>query len=269
MGKNSDNYIDKKYTNIIKGISLVFMFVHHFFTFPERIICGAEYANIEMFSFYFHDSLKICVSIFAFMTGYFYFFNKDKTYKYAFKKSTDIYVNYVVIFGLMLLLDFFLKCYDFSFKNIILELLLLSTPNMVFCWYVMFFIIAMLMMPFFSKIADKSSSLAFTLGIVVPIFVVFVLNTLSGYEMFNKFDIVFDVIKYISWFPCMASGYIFAKEKLFQSMDIFKEKNIALQLTVYSSLILLAIFSRNLNAAYDFIYAPAFIFGLIGIIRLI
>lgn len=269
MSLVSKNYIDKQYTNIIKGIALIFMFIHHFFTFPERIVCGAEYANIELFSAYFHDALKICVSIFAFLTGYFYFFNKNKTYKYSIKKSTDIYINYVVIFALMLLLNFFLKCYDFSIKNIILELLLLSTPTMEFCWYVLFFIMVMFIMPVFSKIADKSSVFAFIVGVVVPGFIVFTLNTLSGYEMFEKLDVVFDVIKYISWFPCVVSGYIFAKDSLFQNMDIFDIKNRFFKVALYLLFMIVPMLIRNNNASFDFIYAPAFIFGLINILKML
>ncbi len=269
MSLVSENYIDKQYTNIIKGVALVFMFVHHFFTFPERIVCGSVYENIEAFTALFHDALKICVSIFAFLTGYFYFFNKNKTYRYSFKKSTDIYINYVLVFALMLLLDYFLKCYDFSIKNIALELLLFNTPNMEFCWYVLFFIIVMLLMPAFSKIADKSSVLAFSVGIVIPCFIIFILDLLSGYAVFEKFDIVFDVIKYISWFPCVASGYIFAKDRLFQNMDIFNEKNVLLKILVYLLFMILPMFARNYNASFDFLYAPSFIFGLIGILRMI
>lgn len=268
MSLVSENFIDKRYTNIIKGVALIFMFVHHFYTFPDRIICGAEYEHIDAFALWFHDALKICVSVFAFLTGYFYFFNKKKTYKYSFKKSTDLYINYVVIFALMLVLDFLLKCYEFSVKDIALELLLLSTPNMEFCWYVMFFFIAMFLLPVFSKIADKSSALAFTLGVLVPGIVVVVLNTLGRYETFEKFDAIFDVIGYISWFPCVASGYIFAKEKIFQNMDVFREKGTLVQLTVYIGLIVAAVFSRNYNASFDFIYAPAFIFGMIGVLRM-
>lgn len=31
-------YFTKTQTNIIKGIAICFMFVHHFFTFPDKLV---------------------------------------------------------------------------------------------------------------------------------------------------------------------------------------------------------------------------------------
>lgn len=265
----SENYIKKTHTNIIKGVALIFMFVHHFFTFPERIVCGVNYENIEVFSIYFHDALKICVPIFAFLTGYFYFFNKNKNYRYSFKKSTDLYINYLVIFALMLVTDFLLQCYEFGIKDVILELLLLRTPNMEFCWYVLFFIFVMFCMPLFAKIADKNSVIAFSVGVVLPTVIIYILNCLGEVETFRRFDTVFDVIKYISWFPSVASGYIFAKDNLFQKMHECNVKSKFVTIVMCFAYMLLPFVARNQSASFDFIYAPLFIFGLVEIIDMI
>lgn len=265
----STNYIDKEYTNIIKGIALIFMFIHHFFTFPDRLVSGINYAHIDMFSEFFHTPFKLCVSIFAFLTGYFYYYNNKKNLRYSFRKATDLYVNYIIILLMMLALDGVLKCYDFNIKNIALELLVIHKPNMEFCWYVFFFFMAIFILPFFSRIANKSSVLAFSLGVVVPNIIVFIINAINKNIEIGKIDLVFDMVKYISWFPCVASGYVFAKEGLFQRLDISYSKNKLIKIIVYLSFMVLPFFARNVSSSFDFLYAPLFIFGLIKVLKFI
>ena len=86
----AENYIKREYTNIIKGLAIIIMFAHHFLTFPEWIIQGVNFSASDTFADFFNLPLKICVSLFAFLTGYFYYFRKKKTVKYSVKKATDI-----------------------------------------------------------------------------------------------------------------------------------------------------------------------------------
>ena len=264
-----ENYIDKRYTNIIKGVALIFMFIHHFFTFPERLVDGIVYSNIDWFANAFHDPLKTCVSIFAFLTGYFYYFNKKKTLRYSIRKATDIYINYLIVLGLMLIMDFFLKCYEFSPKSIVLELLLVDQPNMEFCWYVAFFIIIIFLLPLYSRVSEKSSILAVICGIVFPYVIVLILDTIKGNSNVGSIEYIFDMIKYLTWFPCVASGFFFAQEGLFQKLDIWYSKHKAIQIIVYLLFMILPFFARKANSSFDFIFAPSFIFGLVGILRMI
>ena len=39
---------DRHITTAMKGVALLLMFVHHFFTFPEWYIDGIGYANMEL-----------------------------------------------------------------------------------------------------------------------------------------------------------------------------------------------------------------------------
>lgn len=36
--KETTGYFQKDVTNIIKGIALIFMFIHHMFTFPDHVV---------------------------------------------------------------------------------------------------------------------------------------------------------------------------------------------------------------------------------------
>ena len=67
-------FISRQDGLIIKGIALIMMFFHHFFTFPEtytNVISYGEWENIFLF---LQQPFKLCVGMFAFLTGYFYFF---------------------------------------------------------------------------------------------------------------------------------------------------------------------------------------------------
>ena len=83
-------YFDKHTTNVIKGIALIMMFIHHSFTIPEHWLEGIEYPFIEKIAPYFLQPFLLCVSIFCFITGYFYAFNKNRTFNYSLKKISDI-----------------------------------------------------------------------------------------------------------------------------------------------------------------------------------
>lgn len=65
------SYLDRPISDAIKGIALIFMFIHHFFTFPEWYVSGISYPELSLFARLFCWPLKICVSVFAFLTGYF------------------------------------------------------------------------------------------------------------------------------------------------------------------------------------------------------
>ena len=79
-------YFDKETTDIVKGIALVMMFIHHFFMFPSWWIDGISYPLVAKVSSYLCTPTKLCVPVFCFLTGYFYFFNRHKTYAYSFRK---------------------------------------------------------------------------------------------------------------------------------------------------------------------------------------
>ena len=263
----SESFIEKKDTNIIKGVALIFMFIHHFFTFPDRLIEGISYNGLDLFAELFHDPFKICVSLFAFLTGYFYYFNKNKSFKYSFKKSTDLYINYVVILALMLIMDVILKCYRLSAKNVILELSLLDMPNMEFCWYVAFYIISILLLPLYAKIAKKSPVLAFSCGVVLPCLISVMINIVKTHFDVGSLDAVLDIIANLRWFPCIASGYLFASEKLFQKIDICRSGNRLLKTVVYLLFMIIPFFARIGNGSFDFVFAPMFIFGLVSLLK--
>lgn len=64
--------LSKRDSDIIKGIAIVLMFIHHFFCFPAWYIEGISYPQLAEFAEFFRFPTRICVSLFAFLTGYAY-----------------------------------------------------------------------------------------------------------------------------------------------------------------------------------------------------
>ena len=51
-------YFDRTMTLYIKGIALLCMLVHHFFTFPDRYIPGIEYPYLVLFARIFQAPMR-------------------------------------------------------------------------------------------------------------------------------------------------------------------------------------------------------------------
>lgn len=63
---------------MIKGIAILIMLAHHFIVFP--------FNNLPDLVTLFGQACKICVAIYAVLSGYGYFFTKEKTIRYGLKK---------------------------------------------------------------------------------------------------------------------------------------------------------------------------------------
>ena len=110
------NYLTYNDTAFIKGIALIFMFIHHFFAYPSWYIEGIRYPSLvnlaEIFKHPFNS-----VSLFAFLTGYTYYYTKKKDMKYSLKKILDIFIPYVLIYIVFLIIAISTKCYVFNIKD--------------------------------------------------------------------------------------------------------------------------------------------------------
>ncbi len=212
-------YFDKETTNIIKGIALIMMFIHHFFMFPGWWVDGINYPFIEKISFYLYKPTRLCVPVFCFLTGYFYYFNPHKTFIYSLKKITDLLVSYWFVFFLLALIAVCFAKYEYKPIPIIMEMFALerpTMPTMFFCWYVSFYYFFMLLMPIIVKILSKEMYTDILLSvIVVPIVLQFILFLLN-----DHFHILKIFIEDMSaWFSIVLIGFVFAKHNLFVKMD--------------------------------------------------
>lgn len=283
---NQRSYFDHKTISIIKGIALIFMFIHHMLTCPHYFIDGISYPSLMSFVEHYQNPFKLCVPVFAFVTGYCYYFGKDKSLKYSLKKITNLLIVYWTIYILFLMIATITGTYAFDWKNVIYELLAIRRPVMIFCWYVLFYCTAMLLMPFIRCYLDQGKAKAVILGIIIPVVACQMIILRFHNEILME---VVDNIQY--WFPCMVTGYVFARYSVFaEIMDpIFKNnhQSIIIKILIWITMAFTAfdgryyaswftIISVNFRGELidipfnmDIFYAPLFVYGISNLISII
>ena len=148
--------IDRKTSGIIKGIAVILMVFHHTLGFQDWLIDGITLIGItNECSMIFARATKICVALFAFLTGWQYALHRDKSFKYSIRKICTILLNYWVTFAVVLLFAVLICSYRPSIALIGYEGLLLYTPILMFSWYVVFYIGMMLVLPLLHKLQNK------------------------------------------------------------------------------------------------------------------
>lgn len=75
--------MNKNTTQMIKGIAIMTMIMHHFI-----VITFTELPYIIIL---FGYACKICVAFYAVLSGYGYFFSREKTVRYGMKKIGDYF----------------------------------------------------------------------------------------------------------------------------------------------------------------------------------
>ena len=219
-------YIDRKTTAALKGLALIFMFVHHFFAFPEWYLPGIAYPGFAPLIRFLREPLKICVVLFAFLTGYFYAFSSRKTVKYSLRKITDLLLSYWLVYIPLLAVFLVTGCGGFSLSGFVKELLSLDRPIMCFCWYVYFYAISMMLLPVLDRISTRSAAADAGLLLVAPMAVFTVLRGLLEHELGITEHVVLEILNNVRiWFPCIIIGYLCGKYAFFETyLDPLTEK---------------------------------------------
>lgn len=269
-------YMDRDTTAAIKGIALIFMFVHHFFTFPEFLIEGISYPWIQTFADLFVEPTKMCVSVFSFLTGYFYIFNRERTLRYAIRKITDLYVSYWCVYLVILAVAVTAGCWQLSLYSFVFEMAAVNTPLMVFCWYVVFYACSMILLPLLAK----QDAHPVEDGLYLLVLPVVISSVLSGMYLEGFLKKV--VLNFADWFPVIVSGYLCGKYGVFEKIfdrGFERFRNSFLRILFWLLLVILAVVGRYwwkhicigslvlrsgeypIRLTADFFLAPAFVYG--------
>ena len=266
------------------------MFAHHFFTFPTWWTDGINYPFIRNLAPYFCDPLKLCVPVFCFLTGYFYFYNKDKSYLYSARKITDILIDYWCVLLLLAVLSAITIHYVYTPVGFLKEMFALERPTMVFCWYVCFYYTFMLLLPLLTKLLSKGvhRDLFFS-TILFPTFIWIIRYIIIKHGAGKT---IVNILWYFAWwFPAVLVGYIFANYNIFDRMEYNSKNTCSKKKAVFLWVIVglcvpmgryfLPSFSLNIGSlpifhesmiiklSLDFVYAPVFIYCLVNLCRAI
>lgn len=221
----------KKDTNIIKGMAIIFMMIHHCFLSPKRYVgCDVVFAPLNQHIVtYLAAFLKICVPMFVFLTAYGITVSLKKKHNtlditgkqmvsYIKHRMFHLYTGWIFVF---LLCEIFCMAYSKlplevygkgakGFVNFFIDGLgianLFGTPTLVGTWWYM--------------------SLAISLIIVLPILIK-VYSKIGFVYMFLIFSILSRQLgltnsSLVHWTPVVLLGIVCADKELLVKMREFK-----------------------------------------------
>ena len=218
-----DRFLSVNDTIAMKAIAILFMLMHHLWTFPDRI-AGGPLENILHFSNFpltVHIGVfgKICVSIFFFLGGYgLYKKYFGKRYNLA-ERLKKLYFAYWKIFVIFVPIGFIFfsnqnaYCPDagvyaafsqFSIKEFLLNVTGIESTYNKEWWFLINYAIALVLFPLIRKIVDR-----FSVGVNISIVVLVTI-------------LLTDIFPYAA---CFWMGAIVAKHSLFDKLSKFIPQN--------------------------------------------
>lgn len=243
--------MEKQTTQKIKGIAILIMIAHHFLVYDF----GAEFSNtwVDIGS-----NLKICVGIYAVLSGYGYFFAREKTMKYGLKKSWGLLQEYWITLFVIFIPCAIREGWQVTPKNLLINLFALG-PNLNWnAWYVHFFIFCMLVMPWVSKgfrfhpVVNIGLALGIPFALEAGIKVVF-----PNFGEITMLQVLFNCMLY---FGVFLVGYLMAQYNIIRRVNLSWILGLLLMVAAIGLRIVLRHFN-TFGFNMDAICAPIFVVG--------
>ena len=205
--------MDKKTTQKIKGIAILIMIAHHFIVFP--------FVELPYGVTLFGGACKICVAIYAVLSGYGYFFAKEKTIKYGMKKIWGLLQIYWLSLFTLFIPAALLGGWKITVWKLIVQLFGLLPNLNWFAWYVFFYAFCMLVMPLLChyKVFRFKPYINLLIMLSVPYIFEVILHMLPNYETNT---IVHDLFSCFLYFPCFLVGYWMAANRIIEKSKKIK-----------------------------------------------
>ena len=265
---NKGSFISKEESVMLQGFAVMLMVFHHLFGFPERI--GVPYRMVFDFEFCHLETLlsyvgRICISIFAFNSGYGLYKNGCikilEGYKNVVARLRKFYMRFWIVCIFFIPLGYILKVYDFQWAQLFRAVLGVSSFYNKEWWYVLSYLGMLILYPlvyhimaqYYSKTGKYSY--AVSLGIVLAISVIYANMKEKGF---------------LCWLLCFIVGMLMAQHNVFEKIYSFIEKWGGLKYFLVLSMCAVALAARiilSLNCDYDYLIVPIIVFSFIVIIK--
>ena len=193
----------------LKGVAVLLMVFHHCYGFPQWFVSPDLIpSGLGGVTRACAGHAKICVAIFAFLTGWAYYRHKDKSLGYTLRKIVGLMADFAVILFFVMLIACLFCGYKLSCFNILSEFLPFSDLHrlVLFSWYIGFYVIMMCLLPFLESTCQvKNVWCRIVLWLAAGICLVFSTAILN--------------IPHLTvWFPCAVSGYACSRLCLFEKV---------------------------------------------------
>ena len=260
ISKKRYSYINYDTFNFLKGVAVILLFAFHFIASPDLFLPQYWLTEFSFYTTYFRYFLNLCVAMFAFLTGYGFWFSSDISFKHSLTKTIKIikiyWIIYFIMFGIAVGTGIY---HDIQIRKVILEIFGLSEDSIggdviAFFWYLSFYLAVLYLLPvcYFLILRNYTNILRDMFWMLVfPLIAFSFLGNLFG----DYFSLKRFFVDLMLWFPCVSAGCIVAKYNGFEWMDktIFAlKKNI--RLLVFFAFIVIPIYGlyKLPGLIYDF-----------------
>ena len=176
-------------TQILKGIALLLMLVHH----TSNPSYWSE-NGMSLYSYFEHQvaSTKMCMYIFAFLVGYGFFCSKNKTLKYSLKRILLLIVPFwTILFGIFIPAAYvsgnLTEALMYNEMNPIIGLIYnifgISETLNYYSWFVCFYILTIFSMPFLHIFYVKSPKWGWLISVIGYYIIECVIHCIPGWTM--------------------------------------------------------------------------------------
>ena len=287
----------KKESQLIKGVAIIAMFFHHFFGFSTWLTTDSYFVHTYIGGRCIESDIaafcKICVAIYAFVSGYALFVQNSnaKNIKSLIKRIFSFLSNYWVIFCVFILFGIIFNEPFPPIDRFLLQCVGVSTAigfnwdyfnaiHPVFAWYVSFYILFLVISPLLAKICRFN----FIIDLFLVTGVLFGVNSLAYTILPDGFSIIKVLITaFATWGHIGMIGFLFAKYRVFDFIHSILTKYL-------SDIVILILFvfvvghiyylwtyegklyiyeTDNIRMSYFAIYTPAFIYAVTYILNYI
>lgn len=225
---------DKHISCMLRGLAVTLMVMNH--SMPGKMI-------------------PFAVQLFSFMVGYGYTFAKSRDLRHSSRRIWHLLSDYwLILFAICLPLALHTAPQKVLAGNVVLCMFGLNASLNFFCWYVYFYILAMLTLPWLSRVVDRYG-LKGTLALCAACGLVF-----WGISYFGTSHKVFGInliARYARYMPVVIVGYWVGSTQFYSRIRIWQCWPVA----VGAALLCVGVyFLRGLPYAMvgDFIWAPLF-----------
>ena len=263
------DFFSKDSADIIKGLAIVLMVIHHTFAFPNRIQ-NVEYVllfnNLEL---YIAEFGRICVFIYLFLSGYglCYYTSKNNgiSYKNIFKRILNLLKIYWIVMFIFVPLGFILNIYKFNIKEFIMNFTTLSSSYNLEWWFINTYIILILIFPILYKLIRNRSIMK-----IIGISLVIHLTSIAIYIVMPSIDsiLITRILRLVLIYQLyFIIGYICCEHKLLDKLNKYMIRKRLDNLMIQTLLILICILIRKVTSISDFIIGPIIIYSSLIVIK--
>ena len=262
-------------TKILKGIALLMMLVHHTSTPSYWADEGSTW-----FSFFSlqESATKLCVWIFAFLVGYGFFCSGNKTIRYSVKRILMLIVPFWTMMVFMFIPlssvygGFFNKLKTNSLDDIfrggmeiVYNLFGISESLNWYSWFVFFYILTILAMPFLHRFYMRFPKFGWLVSILGFYGLTVLIHTFLPWSVY---PILQNVFTFTSLVPVVIVGYMCAywnSQGLIPKWFEGKHKWHLSLMTILLVLVIQALRIPTMGFCIQAFYTPFLIFAIIGI----